>query len=260
MILVYTDSDGVLKESKNPVPEDVLKSIAIARATKNIIVVRITGAPAHHLDDGLVVDRAFAESGGVELLSSGALSFAPDADEALQAIQTLKQSLGITTQDGLAHTPYGTCGIEGIRYTTLTIFLGTHPLYKEHTTSACPQEIAAWIKEHIEQHGLPLYMRAGSSAAYEYFDIGHPETMKKERVVHMIGENTSYQYEKIYYLGDAGNDAGAMQLDGVIPVTFSNGTEEIKDIVRTRNGIYIEKPGPHGGSAEFFYRLIDGTF
>ena len=76
--LIFTDSDGVLKDGKKSVAEDLIDIITQARRRKiRTIVVRITGAPASHLLDGLLVDRAFAESGGVELLSDGTISVSP---------------------------------------------------------------------------------------------------------------------------------------------------------------------------------------
>ena len=80
--------------------------------------------------------------------------------------------------------------------------------------------------------------------------------MKKERIVNMI--LTEIVCTCAYYLGDAQNDAGAMQIPDIIPVTFSNATDDIKKIVAERNGILINLPGPYGGSAEFFRRLIAG--
>ena len=255
MILVFTDSDGVLKESKQRVSERNIRVITRARMERGVVVIRITGAPAHHLDDGLLVDRAFGESGGVERLAGGTV-VAPHAGDAKQALDELKQALNIVIDDGLISTPYGAFGVEGVRRTTLCLFFGQHPLYADCSTSADPDMIARLVNDEITARNLPLYLMRGRTHTYEYFDIGHPDVMKKERIVLSILE--SMQCKRAYYLGDAGNDAGAMQLDEIIPVTFSNGTPEIKQIVVDRNGILIDKPGPHGGSEEFFRRLIDG--
>ena len=81
--------------------------------------------------------------------------------------------------------------------------------------------------------------------------------MKKEVMVNMILKEIPH--ERAYYLGDSGNDAGAMQKCDLVPVTFLNGTEEIKRIVAERNGILIDLSGPDGGSQEFFQRLLNGT-
>ncbi len=264
MIIVFTDSDGVLKDSKNPVSQEIIEVIKKAREDYGIVVIRITGAPSHHLADGLLVDRAFGESGGVEVLPDGRIIVVPDAEVAVDALRLLKQLLGIAVDvhDGLAHTAYGTFGLEGVRHTTLTLFFGAHPLYPNFLTRADPDAIAALIQEFIDSYCLPLYMLRGSSHTYEYIDVGHHELMKKERTVNMIladSVSNNIIYNRIYYLGDSGNDAGAMQLSEIIPVTFSNGTPQIQKIVTKRNGIMVEKPGPYGGSVEFFRRLIDGT-
>lgn len=252
--LICTDSDGVLKDSKQPVAQELIEIITRARLEHGAVVVRITGAPSHHLDDGLIVDRAFGESGGVERLSDGRVEVVPYADVARNALQKLRQLLGVTIEDGFADTHHGSFGIEGVRHTTLTLFFGDHPLYPGYSTSADAGLVAAWIQDHIDRHALSLYLMKGRSHTFEYIDIGHPEVMKKERIVQMIV--ASGRYGRKFYLGDSANDAGAMELEGFIPVTFSNGTEQIKEIVRRRNGILMEEPGPHGGSKEFFRRLI----
>lgn len=257
MILVCTDSDGVLKDSKKPVPQKLVEIITRARLEYGIMVVRITGAPWHHLNDGLIVDRAFCESGGVELLTDGRVEVVAYAGAARDALQKLRQLIGLSVEDGFVDTHHGNFGVEGIRHTTLTLFFGDHPLYPMYSTSADAGAVAAWIQDHIDQYALPLYLMKGKSHTFEYIDIGHPEVMKKERIVEMIVANG--QYERKFYLGDSANDAGAMELEGFIPVTFSNGTEQIKEIVRRRNGILMEQAGPHGGSEEFFRRLIEGT-
>ena len=259
MIFVFTDSDGVLKDSKSPVPGEIIEIIMRARVQHGIMVVRITGAPSHHLNDGLHVDRAFGESGGIEVLADGTVLVVPDARVAVDALQQLRVSLGIAmnAHDGHVMAPHGSFGLEGVRHTTLTLFFGEHPLYPSVSTDADPDAVAAFIQGCIESEDLPLHTMRGRSHTYEYIDVGHRDVMKKERTVRMILSDAD-QCERAYYLGDAGNDAGAMQLAEIIPVTFSNGTEEIKRIVRERNGILIDLPGPLGGSAEFFRRLIDG--
>ncbi len=254
--LICTDSDGVLKDSKQPVAGDLVELITRARMRHGTTVVRITGAPAHHLDDGLIVDRMFGESGGVERFADGRVEVASHAGAAADALERLRRATGIDTQDGFIDTRHGSFGVEGVRHTTLTLFFGHHPLYPKEQTSADTDAVAAWIQEHIEHHELPLYLMKGKGNTFDFIDIGHPEIMRKERVVKQIVMSGSWR--RRYYLGDSGNDAGAMELEGFIPVTFSNATKQVKEIVRRRNGIMIEKPGPHGGSKEFFLRLIEG--
>ncbi|MDP3735658.1 MAG: hypothetical protein Q8R39_04510 [bacterium] len=256
MILVCSDSDGVLKDGKKPVPLEIIRAIDTARARLDIMFVRITGAPVAHLSDGLKADRAFGEAGGVELLPDGAVAVARYAERAVRALRTLKQGLDVRAEDGIVGSPYGTFGLEGVRHTSLTLFFGEHALYPGQSTTAEPEHVAAWIQNHIRRLDLPLYMRAGRSGTYTYLDIGHPQVMKKERVVRVILRSTSH--ERAYYLGDSGNDAGAMRLRGIIPVTFANGTADIQRIVKKRKGLKIEKPGPYGGVEEFFARLSTG--
>lgn len=254
--IIFTDSDGVLKYSKKPIAKNLIDIVTYARETLDIIVVRITGAPAKHLLDGLTVDRAFAETGGVELLSDGTIQVSPHAHHAAEALHALKQALGITADDGHIDTIHGTFGLEGVRHVTFTPFFGEHPLYPGHTTSADYEKVAEWIQNHIRDLKLPLFMTSGTAGMYRYLDIGHPEIMKKEIIVNML--LAEIPHELAYYLGDSGNDAGAMQCN-LIPVTFSNGTPQIQQIVQDRNGIFINLPGPHGGSYEFFRRLVAGT-
>lgn len=254
--LVITDSDGVLKYNKKPIASNLINIVTYARETLHTIVIRITGAPASHLLDGLTVDRAFAETGGVELLHDGRIVVSPHAHHAEDALYTLTQSLDITTNDGHVDTVHGAFGIEGIRHVTLTLFFGQHPLYPEHMTSADHTKVADWIQGQIDALGLPLFITSGTAETYCFLDIGHPEIMKKEIIVNMLLKEIPHR--RAYYLGDSGNDAGAMGCN-LIPVTFSNGTPEIQQIVRERNGILINLPGPHGGSYEFFHRFINGT-
>ena len=67
-------------------------------------MVCITGASSHHLNDGLTVDHAFGESGGVELLSDGRVEIDSDAGVARDALQRLRQLIGVTVEDGFADT------------------------------------------------------------------------------------------------------------------------------------------------------------
>lgn len=254
--LVITDSDGVLKYNKKPIADNIIHIVTYAREALHTVVIRITGAPASHLLDGLTVDRAFAETGGVELLRDGRIIVSPHARHAEDALCTLMQSLDITENDGRVETIHGTFGLEGIRHVTFTPFFGQHPLYPDQVTSADYAKVAAWIQDHINALKLPLFMTSGAAETYRFLDIGHPEIMRKEVVVEKLLREIPHR--RAYYLGDSGNDAHAMQCN-LIPVTFSNGTPQVQQIVRDQNGILINLPGPHGGSYEFFRRLVAGT-
>lgn len=196
--------------------------------------------------------RAFAESGGVELLSSGI----PLPETAIASeFQNLIARLKITPQDGLLHIPAlgKTIICEGRRHTSFTAIMGTmYPPYPNSIPTAKHQEVHTWLSDIIRNHRLPFLLLHGHEQTYSYIDVVHQDVGKAWRVGRVLDQTS---HDLAFYIGDGIGDEEAMTLPNITPVALVNSTERIKRQGKER-GFVVEKESSDG-TYEFLTALID---
>lgn len=246
---VIADIDEILRENKQPLPEDVREGLRKFQG-KGGELTCITGAPLGHVPKPLfsIAKVIFAEMGGVSLKEGEMTLF--KAEE----IEHLRSLLGITASDGFQEIEEGNVIIEGPRQASLTLLFGKPPHYPIQSTAdfgRAKERIELLIKEHR----LSVHLTPGKGSQHEYQWLDITVTTKAETVKRLLAQDDPGG--PIFYLGDGGSDFEAMKILEVIPVGFTNCLPEIQELAQSR-GVFIPLPAPHGGTVAFFSSLLKG--
>lgn len=250
--LILADVDQTLLARKGGRVERNLRSaIEHTRELDLADIGVITGAPATHVPRDIAFHFAFAESGGVKILSDGTLDIFWEGQAAIEKLEEelgIRNELGMRIKDGPAKMKGADIIIEGHRFTSWTVLLG-EPAHYPHcrTASTDPHWVKGCIEDAIRRRQLPLSVREGEAASYRYIDVY--SISKEDRVRELLKA-----YQELWYLGDGYNDLEAMRLPGVKKVAFANSVHEIKQIA----DYYFDAPGPAGGALRFFELLLEG--
>lgn len=257
-IILFLDIDGVVRIRKGPVPSEIIKALRVLSTRYWVRIVPITGAPLHQLPEEILWPhlqpyRAFAESGGVELLSS--VIPLPETTIAGE-FRNLIACLGVDSCDGELYIPElgKTIICEGRRHTSFTAIMGKiYPPYPNVVPTAEHQEVHAWLANIICNHALPfLLMHGHEQDKYSYIDVVHQDVGKAWRVGRVLSE---IAYDVAFYIGDGTGDEEAMALPNITPVALANSTGRIRRQGKER-GFIVEKEGPDG-TYEFLTALIN---
>ena len=123
-----------------------------------------------------------------------------------------------------------------------------------------PEELKDKISEFLERRDLKIgVVGPYPDGNIDFLPLGEEGVMLDKGVVPGLIQSSFPSVTRIFALVDGDNDISLAAHPDVFPITFANGSDGVKTVVRQKGGIVIERVGYEGGCAEAL-RIIRSHF